>query len=100
MRTASRPCWVPPSGSPDNGSHHIPAIADNSRMGTPQTSATLQPGNEGQRRTSSRKAFSALHRLQVGSDDVSVGRGVVTLLPPTLMELPFTQVQRFRLAEM
>ena len=98
-RTAGRPCWVPPSRSPDSGSHHIPAMAANCQMGTPQIITTLQPSSEGQRRTSSRKAFSALHRLQVGSADVSVCRGLVTLLLPTLMELPFTQVQRFRLAE-
>ena len=61
----SRPCWVPPSRSPDSGSHHIPAIAANYQMGTPRFTA-LQPSDEGQRRTASRNAFSALHRLQVG----------------------------------
>ena len=98
-RAASRPCWVPPSRSPVNGSHHIPAIAANYKVGTPQFTA-LQPSDEGQRRTASRKAFSALHRLQVGSLHVSMCRGLAALLLPRLIELPFTQVQRFRLAEM
>ena len=90
---------MPPSRSPVNGSHHIPAIAANHKVGTPRLTA-LQPSDEGQRRTASRKAFSALHRLQVGSVDVSMCRGLATLLLPILIELPFTQVQRFRLAEM
>ena len=31
---------------------------------------------------------------------LSTCRGFATLLPPTLIKLPLTQVQRFRLAEM
>lgn len=68
-KTASRPCWVPPSRSPDKGSHHSPAMVANCPMGIPQPTI-LQPSSEGQRRSASRKAFSALHRLQVGFLDV------------------------------